>query len=94
MNSYHKGRAFEYRVINKLKNRFPIIIRSAGSHSPFDIICVSDKEIWFIQCKNKFVNIAPAPIPPCGKFFVCYPDEGKVVCESVGTAECSERIDL
>lgn len=53
--NYIKGRAKEYRIKKKFESRGMICTRAAGSHSPFDLICVDRKEgvIHFIQCKPK-----------------------------------------
>lgn len=55
--NYIKGRRLEYEVMQELKFiGFDIIARTAGSHSPFDVIAIrSDKDthiIKFIQCKS------------------------------------------
>lgn len=50
--SYEKGRRFEYLVKEKLEQAGYMVIRSAGSHSPFDLVAVGKEDIMFIQCKN------------------------------------------
>jgi Holliday junction resolvase len=52
--NYIKGRNKEYRLINELRKRgFDIVQRTAGSHSPIDIIAIHKykEEILFIQSK-------------------------------------------
>lgn len=63
MNKYQKGRRFEYEVIKLFKDNGYEAIRTAGSHSPFDIILIKytpeNKKIAhvaFIQCKIKTLN--------------------------------------
>ena len=53
--NYVSGRAKEYRVKKKYEKEGLLCSRSAGSHSPFDLICIhrERKEIFFIQCKPK-----------------------------------------
>jgi hypothetical protein len=52
---YKRGRDKEYRIIKNLKrsNDWDIIQRTAGSHSPIDIIAISKltRVIKFIQSK-------------------------------------------
>jgi len=52
--NYQKGRRKEYKVCNIMKKLgYQIAQRTAGSHSPFDIIAVNwlTKDIKLIQCK-------------------------------------------
>lgn len=56
--NYLRGRAKEYRVMKKLKDKgYKIVARTAGSHSPIDIIgikLISNRvHIKFIQCKPR-----------------------------------------
>ena len=54
--NYQRGRAKEYRLVNKLKkNGCDIAFRSAGSHSPIDLLGISKdkKEVVFVQSKPK-----------------------------------------
>ena len=59
INYYARGRRFEYEIINKLKEIFPsnkyTIIRTAGSHSPVDVVILKHigKEYFGIQCKTQ-----------------------------------------
>ena len=50
---YIKGRAREYAIMHNYKRRGWIVLRSAGSHSPFDVVAVNKekKQITFIQSK-------------------------------------------
>ena len=50
---YVNGRRKEYKTINELRDQGFIAFRTAGSHSPFDVIGVNEEtlEIVFIQCK-------------------------------------------
>ena len=52
---YVKGRRKEYEVCKQLREEgFDIVQRTAGSHSPVDIIAIKRKGriIRFVQCKS------------------------------------------
>ena len=52
--NYLKGRRKEYAMCRKYEEKgCQIVQRTAGSHSPFDIIAIdtTTKEIFLIQCK-------------------------------------------
>jgi len=52
-SNYIKGRKKEYRVMNDERKLGNLVLRSAGSHSPIDVVSidVSSRVIKFIQCK-------------------------------------------
>lgn len=56
---YERGRRFEYEIVNLLKRHLPpekyTIIRTAGSHSPVDVVIIKHitREVFGIQCKTK-----------------------------------------
>lgn len=55
MSIYKKGRRKEYAICEQLKKEgFDIVQRTAGSHSPIDIIAIdtTNKVITLIQCKR------------------------------------------
>lgn len=55
MSVYKTGARKEYAIRNKLlKEGYDIVVRSAGSHSPIDIIAIktSTREILFVQSKR------------------------------------------
>ena len=54
--NYRNGRFFEYSIAQKLKNHGFYVIRSAGSHTDFDLIALKSKTL-LIQCKK---NIPPS----------------------------------
>lgn len=57
--NYLKGRRKEYKIVNRYKELgYNIVQRTAGSHSPFDIIAINLKkrEIRLIQCKPDSMN--------------------------------------
>ena len=59
LNNYRRGRAKEYYNMNKMKKKgFDIVLRSAGSHSPIDILGINfkDKRIRFIQNKPRSMS--------------------------------------
>jgi len=51
--NYIKGRRKEYKVVNQFKKEEYIAFRSAGSHSPIDVVAINPlkKIINLIQCK-------------------------------------------
>lgn len=52
--NYQKGRRKEYKICDELKKKgFDIVQRTAGSHSPFDVIAIKllTREIKLIQSK-------------------------------------------
>jgi len=57
--NYVRGRKFEYKIMKILKQALPpdryTIIRTAGSHSPVDIIVLKHigRKYFGIQCKTK-----------------------------------------
>ena len=55
---YRKGARNEYKSIRLFEAEGYLFIRSAGSHSPFDIVAVSGDRIVLIQCKT---NSWPSP---------------------------------
>jgi len=81
VKTYIKGRKFEYKIRDLLKNQGYLVIRSAKSGSPFDLIAISESEILLIQAKSKkptgYVreNIAKIRVPSCCKKVFAYPAE-------------------
>ena len=56
MTNYSIGRAFEYRVKKYLEKEGFVVFRSAGSHSPADLVALKLGEVWLVQCKaNDYV---------------------------------------
>ena len=53
---YRKGRAKEYKIVNSYKDRGFIAFRSAGSHSPIDVVGIDTRKrrIYLIQAKSGF----------------------------------------
>ena len=50
--NYIAGRRFEYKVKHYLEDSGYIAIRSAGSHSPFDIIAIKGDKLLLLQLKH------------------------------------------
>ena len=50
-DKYRKGRRFEYERMAFWREKGYQVIRSAGSHGPFDLVVFRDEEVHFIQCK-------------------------------------------
>lgn len=84
--SYKKGRQFEYRVKRDLEQKGYFVIRSAGSHSPFDLIAFSQEGVLFIQCKTRKPRareielISSLPCPQGARFLFAYRDEKRRLC--------------
>jgi Holliday junction resolvase len=55
---YRKGYLRELEVMRILKDsgNFQVIFRSAGSHSPFDIVAISKSKVLFLQVKTGRFN--------------------------------------
>jgi Holliday junction resolvase len=52
---YDKGRRKEYLICKQLREEgFDIVFRSAGSHSPIDVVAINinDRIIKLVQCKR------------------------------------------
>ncbi len=49
---YNAGRAFEYRVRDYFIERGYFVLRSAGSRSPLDLVCLKAGEMIIVQCKR------------------------------------------
>jgi len=50
-HAYAKGRGFEWEVMRFIRNGFPLVVRSAGSHGAVDVVAIRQGEAWLIQCK-------------------------------------------
>jgi Holliday junction resolvase len=49
---YSRGRAFEYKVIKHLKKTYPLVVRSAGSKGPIDVVAVNERITVLVSCKK------------------------------------------
>jgi Holliday junction resolvase len=52
MSNYSRGANFERRVQKYFENAGYFVLRSAGSHSPVDLVTLKGGEISLIQCKT------------------------------------------
>lgn len=52
MTNYRRGYEIERKLVNMLKKEKYASVRSAGSHSPWDVMAVNDKGVRLIQCKR------------------------------------------
>lgn len=51
--NYARGRAFEYRVRDIFGDLNYVVLRSAGSHTPIDLIAIDvNGKVLFIQCQR------------------------------------------
>ena len=53
-NIYRKGARYERKIVNSARSEGLISFRSAGSHSPVDVVIIDrdKKRVSFIQCKK------------------------------------------
>jgi len=51
MSAYSKGANFERRVRGYLQEIGFVVFRSAGSHTPADLIALKAGEVLLVQCK-------------------------------------------
>lgn len=59
MTNYHRGAYFERRVQRYYEKLGYLVIRSAGSHSPIDLVALKAGEVKLIQCKvNGVIRVA------------------------------------
>ena len=51
--NYIKGRKKEYKILNEARGLGFTALRSAGSHSPIDVVIIDtiERTIRFVQCK-------------------------------------------
>jgi Holliday junction resolvase len=55
--NYVNGRNFEYRIRDMFIQKGFNVIRSAGSHTPIDLVAFDGYRVFFIQCKQRKINI-------------------------------------
>lgn len=57
-SNYIKGRKKEYKIVHAEKDKGNIAFRSAGSHSPVDVVSIDtkNKKIRLIQAKPDSMN--------------------------------------
>lgn len=73
MNRYHKGRRLEYQAMRELVLHGYLPVRSAGSHTPFDIIGISGTDVLLLQVKagkigkDEARRLREIPLPECAK---------------------------
>lgn len=72
MSKYAKGRRAEYEVKKKLQEEGYLVVRSASSKSPFDLVAIRDDFILLIQVKvnqkttQKLIKeLEKIPVPDC-----------------------------
>lgn len=58
INRYLKGRKKEYKIMHEAKGGGKIVFRSAGSHSPIDVVVINrdERTIRFIQSKAESMS--------------------------------------
>jgi Holliday junction resolvase len=55
-SSYVKGRRKEYAAIRLLERSGHLAFRTAGSHSPFDVIALTSSVVRLIQLKAEYLS--------------------------------------
>lgn len=50
--NYVAGRRFEYEVMDNMRKEGYKVLRTAGSHGAYDVICYKANSTIFIQCKR------------------------------------------
>jgi Holliday junction resolvase len=57
-SAYRKGYLKELEVMRVLRKsgKFSVVFRSAASHSPFDIVAISESKVLFLQVKTGKFN--------------------------------------
>jgi len=58
--NYRKGYMKERKIVNTARAKGHVSFRSAGSHSPIDVIIIDDKKqlIWLVQAKPDSMSAA------------------------------------
>jgi Holliday junction resolvase len=86
VTNYTQGRNTEYKVVDELRQTGYIAYRTAGSHGPFDVIGLNEKEIVLVQVKSykkgtkllsydkekELLEKLPVPKKVVKKYFVTY----------------------
>jgi len=54
VTNYARGRRFEWRVRDVLRGEGWLVLRTAGSRGPVDLIALRPGEVRFIQCKTRY----------------------------------------
>ena len=52
MTPYQRGARLEYRARIVLRQRGYVVVRSAGSHGPADLVALNAREILLVQVKH------------------------------------------
>jgi len=50
---YEIGREREYHIADMLRDEGYLVMRTAGSHSPFDLVAVNGEQVRFVQVQTK-----------------------------------------
>lgn len=94
MTQYERGRRLEWEVKKLYEEMGYLCVRSAGSHSPFDVVAFGERDVVAIQCKlttkstmkeQKKLIALLASLPPCVSLVIATkaPRHG-VVCTHLG----------
>ena len=60
---YEKGARREREIVNKFKGKGNYAVRTAGSHSNFDVIAIEGFKLRLIQVKGSKMKITPLNLP-------------------------------
>ena len=60
MTNYAAGRRLEYLARDELRRQGYVVIRSAGSKTPIDLVALNDREVLVIQVKKDAGDVKAA----------------------------------
>ena len=74
MTAYRRGARLEYLARDVLRQQGYVVVRSAGSHGPFDLVAVNGRAVLLVQVKQKGQSIrlaleqlAGVRVPRCAR---------------------------
>jgi Holliday junction resolvase-like predicted endonuclease len=86
MTAYRRGARLEYLARDVLRQQGYVVVRSAGSHGPFDLVAVNGRAVLLVQVKKKGQSIwlalkplASVRVPRCTRkqVWVYHPARGR-----------------
>jgi len=58
--NYNRGRAWEYRAMERLRDDGWVVARSAASHGPVDVFAAKSGKILLVQVKSGKARVEPS----------------------------------
>jgi hypothetical protein len=86
MTAYRRGARLEYLARDVLRQQGYVVVRSAGSHGPFDLVAVNGRAVLLVQVKKQGQSIrlalkplASMRVPRCARkqVWVYHPARGR-----------------